>query len=1336
MKPHPAPNKEARRRKRPPASHAAAIIMTFTLLAASIFGSMSPVFHQVLGAPEPIEIREVNEDEFEEPGYSSSINFTDIKVINGWTYQEEISQYYSTAGTPPLENGDRNTVAPKGPGYAFFIDSSTKPDPNNPPTLRYTGGKYGRDDVDALVSIVDWDYVEPSNGWSNFWDVSQGWFETFKPGVFVSDLWKSGVDDSEGYQNFNFYTVGLANLQVNVTWVYAGSDTPIDLKGHMTCMDLDVNQSFGFGGSIIQARYVSNNDHLSVADNSTRIQSSRRALVDQYDIDPIEYRMGLVGTYYDTTKETGKVGKPAELYFGTSWRNGATNNCVSFFAMTSEFLTIAPPEEDLGENLVPPVKAADKTSGVSLDDHVTYSIDFTAHEEGVNCRGGYRYTNLDIIDILPDEMRYVNGSGYITDADGKKIDNAGRVIYEGDNENPTENTVRFEFNPDYLQTMRMKGEHYVFVFEAVLTEYPKDGQRIDGKLYVRNSSYALINHKGKLPSNDVDTTLLEPELTVDKTADSYEYQVDDIINYTVIYQQATENAQARQVVISDNLPEGLELIGDSVHATGLKDLPDPDVNENKWSYSFDKFNYGDTITVTYQARATSHGNGREIVNNASIHANNAVDQDDPAEVWINTASLDITKEVDRYEGYVGSSDIDPGFFEYTVTLKNTKHGTIANDVVISDDSLPKEMPVGRNNDGALRVEVKVDDGSGNTMTWVGDRAEGSFADVAYPVGDDDTIHNQTAPQPVTWNLDPSGTGWKLSFDHLNDTTTVTVTYRAYPQDAASGWEVENKAIAQADNSSKDEDTALVWINQPHLAVDKEANLESFSVGDHIVYHVTVTNETPGTLGRDLVISDLAHTEGVELIRGSIRVYDSRNEDITDECTISSKHGQETFIVQTHRDIINKSDSRSFWKEGELHDAKGRNPLDGDGETSITVEYQVAISDAELAGKTIDNTALAVTDEPNTQTTDDEVVNVDGARLIVEKSSDKPTYHVGDVAVYTLVIRQTREAGIARQVVIHDAFDQVDLASIAGDSIAVTGPDGNAVDVEPEFIVQKDERITGFEIPTGIDLEDEQAITVSYQVNMEAPAQMLDNKARAQAEGSLEGVDQHSVEILEAKPQASISKTVQDEKLALNETARYTVRATLSSGKADNAVIADTSLPKTTPIDFDSIAVTKNGTLLEDGFKHAGNGFTVACGSLAAGDEIAISYNATPSDPSLKGTSVVNVATLDFDGLDEPLADDAVVHIEDDADDEPGDPDTPDDPDPDGPDNPNGPNDVDEPSNPDQPDTPGTDDPDKDLGKDLGKTGDWLMSNLPTVTVLGVAICICLAAIITHKRPRH
>lgn len=1320
-----------------------AALLVLTIFAAAIIGSLTPIFHLVAADTGKAKIIEVAENEFEDEGYAPSIDFDTITIESGWVEETDVSQYYSTSGaTEPNPDGSRPVVAPRGKGYAFFIDGDTSKDSR--PTLRYSGGSYGKDNVDALVTLVDWDYLEPTCGWDEFPEVKDEWFETFRTGVFVSDLWRSGADDETGYQNFNFYTVGLANIRVDVCWVYAGTNTPIELKGHMTCMDLDVSQSFGFGGSVTQARIVSNNDHLWITDDQTRVQSENTALDDQYKRNPEEYRMGLVGAYYDTTKE-GSLKEPTELYFGASWR-GLGTTCVSFFAMTSEFLTLPNPEDDIPENPPSPVKTADKTNGVSLGDQVLYTIDFTAHEQGVNCRGGYRYTNLDIIDVLPDEMRYVDGSGYLTDEKGTRLEDAGRVIYEGDNENPVENTVRFEFYPDFLQTMKMEGEHYFFIFKAELTEYPKSGKRLDGHLFVRNSSYVLINQNGKLPSNNVDTLLVEPVLSVDKTTDKYECQVDDTITYTVVYKQTAKNAQARETIISDNLPEGLELIADSVHATGLKDLPEPDINENKWSYSFDKFNYGDTVTVTYQARATSHGNGQEIVNNASIHANNAADQDDPAEIWINTASLDITKDVDRYEGYVGSSDIDPGFFEYTVTLKNTKRGTIANNVVISDDSLPKEMPVGRNNDGALRVEVKADDGSDNAMTWTGDRAEGSFADVAYPIGDDDTVHNQSSPLPVTWNLDPSGSGWKLSFDHLNDTTTVTVTYRAYPQDGASGWEIENKAIACADNSSQDEDTALVWINQPHLAVDKKANLESFSVGDHIVYHVTVTNDTPGTLGRDLVVSDLARTEGVELIRGSIRVYDSRNEDITDECAISSKHGQETFIVQTHRDIINSEDSRTIWKNGELQDAKGRNPLDRDGETSITVEYQVAISDAELAGKTIDNTALAVVDEPNTETTDDEVVSVDGARLVIEKSSDKPSYHVGDIAEYTLVIRQTREAGTARQVVIHDAFDQHEYASIIADSIVLTAPDGKTVDIEPKLIVQKDERVTGFELPTGIDLEDEQSITVSYRVKMETPAASLDNKADAQAEGSLEGADRHSVEILEEKPRASIAKTVQDDKLALGERAHYSVKAKLSAGKASNVIISDTSLPKTTPIDFESIKVLRNGELFEGEIERSDNGFSIACGSLAAGDEFVISYDATPSEPSLKGASVVNVATLDFDDLDEPLADDAVIHIEDDTDEEPSDPDAPGKPDnpddPEDPKNPENPDQNDDPNDPDQPNTPETDDPDKDHepdkdpGKNLGKTGDWLMGNLPTITVLGVAACICLAAAISYKRPRQ
>ena len=94
--------------------------------------------------------------------------------------------------------------------------------------------------------------------------------------------------------------------------------------------------------------------------------------------------------------------------------------------------------------------------------------------------------------------------------------------------------------------------------------------------------------------------------------------------------------------------------------------------------------------VTYQARVRQSGNGEEIVNNAGIHANNAMDADDPEEIWANTANVEVTKDVDRYEGYVGASDEDPGFFEYAVTLRNTQAGTVANDVVLTDGSLPRE----------------------------------------------------------------------------------------------------------------------------------------------------------------------------------------------------------------------------------------------------------------------------------------------------------------------------------------------------------------------------------------------------------------------------------------------------------------------------------------------------------------------------------------------------------------------------------------------------------------------------------------------------------------------
>ena len=117
--------------------------------------------------------------------------------------------------------------------------------------------------------------------------------------------------------------------------------------------------------------------------------------------------------FFDTTQEGGHAGEASEFYFDTSWgindagSDVATSGTTpSFFALTTDFLT-APSEHD---EHTPIVKSADKTSGLAVGDEVTFTVDYTAHEEGVTCSGGWRYTSLELTDVLPSELRYVEGT--------------------------------------------------------------------------------------------------------------------------------------------------------------------------------------------------------------------------------------------------------------------------------------------------------------------------------------------------------------------------------------------------------------------------------------------------------------------------------------------------------------------------------------------------------------------------------------------------------------------------------------------------------------------------------------------------------------------------------------------------------------------------------------------------------------------------------------------------------------------------------------------------------------------------------------------------------------
>ena len=1276
--------------------HPSWVIATLMLVLSCLMGMALPRDARAVTSPFPaVTIDEIAEDEFEDPGYAWSIGFEGSQVIKGFSREENIGQYLSAGGH--VSEGFRNEYVGT-PGYAAFIDGSTE---KGSFSLRYTGGSYEGTPIDAIVTLEDWTYREPPGGFSSIpqYGGESSYWETFRPGVYIADEWHTLADSGEGIDSWNFYTLGLDELVVSVRFVHAGTSDPVEMMGHLTTTDLDVYQRFSFGGACTRGKIAADNDVLEIVDNGTTVDSGAHWLDDQ---DPVDYRNGLVEAYFDTTGD--RADEPLLFWFGTSW--GAGDTAESVFFLNTEYITSPPPNDEPTEI----VKSADKTGEdrISIDDEVEYTIDYTAHEQGFNCRWGYHYTALDLVDVLPAEMRYVDGSGRLYDSTGTDVtERAGTVIYEGDNESPTENTVRFEFDANYLQQMPMEGEHYRFVFRAVLTEYPANGD-----LFVTNGSYALINRTEKNHSNEVVTNLLEPVLTVDKGADAYEYEVGDVVSYRVAYLQTVENAQARQTIVSDNLPEFLELLPETVQATGIKDRPPIETSGNEWSLDFDKFNFGDELVVTYQARVRQSGNGEEIVNNAGIHANNAMDADDPEEIWANTANVEVTKDVDRYEGYVGASDEDPGFFEYAVTLRNTQAGTVANDVVLTDDSLPEGMRLGRNDDGSLMITSVRENDAEVQMNKDQDRYSGSLSDIQYRVGEaadqdpheGDFEHDQTAAVTPQWSISPKGTGWKMTIDHLASGHDIKVVYRAYPEGSVSGWEIENRAEATADNSQPDDDIAVVWVNQPHFAIDKQASNDRFQVNDEILYSVKVTNTTPGTLGRNVVVSDLAHTQGVELLHDTIRVYDTTGRDITDTCTVSYKnnpHDAETFIVETHRDLVAGmtddvrdlyeqlmacTDEASFdeacaqirqaveddkgadhdsateaipgrptWRDGAIEWLDGSNPLGIDWEnprmgslsceTELVVEYRVKINDGELAGQTVDNTALVVSDEPNTGTTDDEVVDVKGPKLVIDKSSDRDTYQVGETGRYTLVATQTREDNVAKSVVISDLMDERDVASIVHGSVKATGPDGQPIAVEPEYVSDESGRIVGFTLATGVDLADEESVTVTYDVTFEKAGTTLHNVAQANATNTVGGTDDNLVSVVDPYATVTLDKSVDRETARFMEWATYTIRAQVADSPAKNVVISDMSLPDSMPIDIDSITVKKDGADVTHGaLEWDGNGFSAHLGDLEAGGDVTITYRAQVRDESLMGTDVTNVARLTSDSLDEPLEDDATVRI--------------------------------------------------------------------------------------------
>ncbi len=807
-----------------------------------------------------------------------------------------------------------------------------------------------------------------------------------------------------------------------------------------------------------------------------------------------------------------------------------------------------------------------------------------------------------------------------------------------------------------------------------------------------NTAQATATNAIDAVQDDAEAYTNSGELSIDKVVDKYEYEVGDTANFTV--KVKNNKGIAKNVTIADTLPEGLELVSGSLKMSGVPDSVTEHVagtadptnklnpelrNEtatskvtsnivaegNGYKATISALPKDAEVTITFSAKTTKAGNGKEIVNVASAKADNANEVKDDAELYINTADLSIAKKyINEYKAKKKDNRADNEFrvyeketgnelVKYQVDVtSNGVDGTVAKDVDISDISLPDGLIL--NYDDIQIVETTKD---GKTVTFKA--AGGKGTTIKYHVAGtaDETNklnpdkYNETEDRTPEITLEKSGNGWKLKDTYLASGSKLTITYTGKATEIVNGTEVRNTAKATASNLEKTDGKAktvkadaLVYINSPRLVITKKADKQKYAIGDTVTYTIDVTNSQIGTVARNLVIDDDIQTEGVKLQKASIVLMDAEGNVIKKE-SYDEAIKNNTFTLKTKRHLV-KEGNYSLWdleagKKPEVQ--KTWNPVGVTKETKLQIEYQMVITDNNLAGKEIKNVANAVSDEALKVTTD-ATVTPNGPSIIPDKTSDKATYHLGEEAEYTITARQSRENVTAEKVIIKDQFDQKDNFLIKEGSFHVTF---NGNDITKDVKITLNAAKDGFTIETGKDLTEADTIKVTYRAIPQASSvgKETTNSVLIWGSNAPEVLATHRVTTDPITPELSITKKSDKSVYSIGETGHYTVvvRQTKKNATAENVVLTDAMQVAGTKISNVKIMKGEKDITEKAEISVKDGSYSINTNENLAKDEtFTITYDALFKSDSLDGKKVKNIADAKADNADEVKADNEVI----------------------------------------------------------------------------------------------
>lgn len=496
--------------------------------------------------------------------------------------------------------------------------------------------------------------------------------------------------------------------------------------------------------------------------------------------------------------------------------------------------------------------------------------------------------------------------------------------------------------------------------------------------------------------------------------DKYEYAVGEKANFTVKVKNT--KGIAENLTVSDALPSGMKLDYDSVKISGVPanvdvrihgpaDTPNDlmDTNErgltetktitatksksgdNGWAYKINYLPANSTATITFSATATEAGNGKEQQNVVTATGDNFSKAEDDAEYYVNTPKLSLSKKyVNPYKDEKKDNRCDNEFrvfeketgyekVQYEVLARNTAPaGTVAKDVVVEDVTLPEglalnydSIEISEVSDSGTKTFSKASGGNGNTIKY---HVAGT-ADETNKLNPEH--YNETQDKTPVITVEKKGNGFVVKDSLMAGGASLKISYNANALENdkvdVNGSEIRNEATATASNLAKVDgkvptikaDTT-VYINSPRLKIEKNADSGDYEVGDNVSYTINVVNTHKGTIARNLVYTDELKTKGVQILTGTIALYDTEGYELREGGTLA---GEVDYKKQAKTDGFTLTTRKHLVVDGnyDKYDlAQGKNPetqnawnpsyVNTKKETLMTIKYDMKITDKALAGK--------------------------------------------------------------------------------------------------------------------------------------------------------------------------------------------------------------------------------------------------------------------------------------------------------------------------------------------------------------------------------------------------